>query len=240
MASHSPEDSQRLAARIAGFTLLLLIASGLLSNFTFSPHLVIEGNPAATIQNILAHERVFRFGIATGIVMFNCDIVLAVALYALLRRINGPLALLGTIWRSANAIVLGSTIGAKLLILDLPKSSVYLAAWSAAQMQAVIKMLSGFQSHSSSIALIFFCLGAGVHSWLLYKSRYIPRILSGFYLFCCVQMLIFCFIFLIVPTLSAAVGWRYVFPDFFAELFTAFWLAFKGANIPFAKHALQT
>jgi len=232
MASHSPKDSQRLAARIAGFTLLLLICSGLLSNFIFNPPLLVEGKPAATLQNIVSHERTFRYGIATGIVMFNCDIVLAVALYALLKRVNGPLALLGAIWRSANAIVLGSTVGLSLLILNLPKFPAYLAAFSLPQIQGLIKLLSELRSHGSSIGLIFFCLGAGVHSWLLFKSRYIPRILSGFYLFCCAEMLIFCFLFLIFPALSSIIGWWFVFPDFFAELFTALWLAFKGANIP--------
>jgi len=232
MASHSPEDSQRLAARIAGFTLLLLIFSGMLSTFVFHPQLLVEGNPAATLQNILNHDRIYRISIAMGIVMFNCDIALAVALYALLKPTNGPLALLGTIWRSANAIVLGSSVGLSLVILELPRAPAYLAALPAPQMMAVVKLLSAVAGHSSSIGLIFFCLGAGVHSWLLFKSRYIPRILSGFYLFCCVEMLTFCFLFLIFPALNATIGWWFVFPDFFAELFTALWLAFKGANIP--------
>jgi len=240
MSSHSPEDSQRLAARIAGFTLLLLICSGLLSNFIFNPPLLIESNPAATLQNIVSHERTFRYGIAAEIVMFNCDIVLAIALYALLKRVNDPLALLGTIWRSANAIVLGGTVGLSLLILNLPRSSAYVAAFPPPQIQALIKLLSELRSHGSFIGLSFFCLGAGVHSWLLFKSRYIPRILSGFYLFCCAEMLIFCFLFLIFPTFSKVIGWWYVFPDFFAELFTALWLAFKGAKIPLGGKTLST
>jgi Domain of unknown function (DUF4386) len=39
--------------------------------------------------------------------MLNSDVLLAVALYALLSPVNKILALLGAFWRVANAIVLG-------------------------------------------------------------------------------------------------------------------------------------
>jgi hypothetical protein len=98
----SGEDSQQVYARIAGVSLLVIILSGALSN-----DLIVAGDAAATAHNILAHERKFRVGLAGEMIMLNSDVVLALALYALLKPVNEILALLGTFWRIANAIVLG-------------------------------------------------------------------------------------------------------------------------------------
>jgi hypothetical protein len=69
-------------------------------------------------ENIVAHELQFRVGPAFEIVMFNCDVVLAVALYVLLEPINPALALLGAFWRLGNAIVLGVSVAFSLAALD--------------------------------------------------------------------------------------------------------------------------
>jgi hypothetical protein len=53
------------------------------------------GDAAATAHNILAHERQFRVGLAGELIMLNFDVVLALALYALLKPVNEILALLG-------------------------------------------------------------------------------------------------------------------------------------------------
>jgi hypothetical protein len=232
MAARTPEASQRLAARIAGFTLLLLIVSGLLSNFVFNPPVFVAGDSAATLRNILAHQRTLRFSAATEIVMFNCDIVLAVALYALLKPVNAGLALMGTFWRSANAIVLGATVIGTFAIAELSGTPAYLAAFSPGQMQGVVKLLLDLQQYASMIGLIFFCLGAGVHSYLLFRSRYIPRILSGLYLFACAELLVCAFIVLTFPNFMPDIGIPWLVPDLIAEISVALWLAFRGASIP--------
>jgi hypothetical protein len=84
----------------------------------------------------------------------------------------------------------------------------------------------------SLMGLMFFCCGAGVHSWLLWRSGYIPRVISGLYLFASVEMLVFCFVFLVFPTSRAVLDPGFLVPDFFAELAAALWLAFKGVKLP--------
>jgi hypothetical protein len=79
---------------------------------------------------------------------------------------------------------------------------------------------------------MFFCLGAGVHSWLLYRSGYIPRLISGLYLFACIEMLVCCFTFLLFPQTRAVLDPAFLVPDIFAELSAALWLAFKGVTLP--------
>jgi hypothetical protein len=150
MRSYStPTASQQLAARIAGFTLLLLIFSGLLSNFAFNAPLLVESDAAATLHNL----------------------------------------------------------------------------------QVLIKTLHSFEHSGSYIGLMFFCLGAGVHSFLLFQSRYIPRVLSGLYLFACAEMLVCFFVVLMFPRQMPSIGFVWLIPDLIAEISVATWLAFRGAAI---------
>ena len=50
-------DSQRKAARVAGFTYLFGLAAVVFANFGVHDRLVVAGNAAQTARNIIAHER---------------------------------------------------------------------------------------------------------------------------------------------------------------------------------------
>ena len=232
MPHRSPEDSQRLAGRIAGFTLLLLIASGLTGNFIGPDSLAGASDVAAAARNLLAHEQAFRVSLVCETIMFNCDVVLALALYALLKPVNASLALLGSFWRVANAIVLGVAVTASFAALRCLGASHDLAAFRPDQLYSLAALLFRVHDTASTIGLIFFCFGAAVHSYLLFRSAYIPKVLSGLYMFAAVQLLLSSFAFLIFPHLATLLGFSAFIPDLMAELSTALWLAFKGVNIP--------
>ena len=231
MMESSTPGTQRIAARIAGWTLLLLMASGFTGMFAFGGNHIVDGDAAATAQNILSHERAFRGSLLCEIVMLNCDVVLALALYALLKPVNATLALLGSFWRIANAGVLGVGVAASLVALDLFSNPNYMSLLNGSQLHPLALILFDLHDRLSLMGLMFFCFGAGVHSWLLYRSRYIPRIISGLYLFACIEMLLCCFTFLLFPTTRAVLDPAFVVPDAIAELSAALWLALKGANL---------
>jgi hypothetical protein len=164
--------------------------------------------------------------------MFNCDIVLALALYALLKPVNANLALLGAFWRLANAVVLGVSAVDSLVALDLLNGSHHLTAIKTDQLQALLALVLDIYDRGSLIGLIFFSLGAAIHSYLLLRSGYIPTILSAAYLFAAVWLLICCFVFIIFPGLATVLDPGFIVPDFIAESLVALWLIFKGVRIP--------
>jgi len=162
--------------------------------------------------------------------MFNCDIVLALALYVLLKPVSAPLALLGSFWRLANAVVLGIGAVFSLVVLDLLGETHY-QAFNPDQRQALMTLVLDVYDKGSVIGLIFFSLGAALHSYLLLRSGYIPKVLSALYLFAAIWLLVCCFVFVIAPGVAAALGSGFIVPDFVAELLVAVWLLFKGAKI---------
>jgi hypothetical protein len=218
--------SQRAYARIAGVSLLVILMSTVLSN-----DLVVSGDAAATAHNILTHERQFRIGLVGETIMLNSDIVLAVALYALLKPINRFLALLGAFWRIANAIVLGVGIVVSLVAVNALGDAHYLTAFNTDQMQVTARQLLDIHGGGALVGLIFFGFGAATHSYLLWKSRYIPRLLAGSYLLVTLLIVVCCFAIILFPRLDAMIDPWFIVPDFVVELLVALWLTIKGVPI---------
>src|ERR1700719_5024663 len=82
------------AARIAGAIYLSLVVVAPFCLLYVPGKLIVRGNAAATAENILAHETMFRlsiFGDLVGHVIFIC---LGIALYRLLSNVNKTWAML--------------------------------------------------------------------------------------------------------------------------------------------------
>jgi hypothetical protein len=214
-------DRQR-AARTAGIALLVICASALLSN-----DLIVAGDALATANNLRTHEGWFRIGILGEFTMLNGDIVLAVALYFLLAPVHRPLALLGSLWRLANAGLLAVGVVANSVALD----SVTNSSGTLQPLQAsVMNMWLDAHGTAESVGLIFFGLGAGVHSYLFYRSKYIPRTLSGAYLIVTALIFISCTGMLLIPALQRVAAPWILAPDFLVEVAVALWLTIKGVS----------
>ena len=226
MPDATVQITQRRWARIAGAALVLICSVGILSN-----NLVVAGNAAATAHNIITHEPQFRVGIAGELIMLNGDVLLAAALYALLRSVDNNLALLGAFWRLGNAFILAVGIVVSLVALDLLRDTHYLTAFRIEQIQAEARQFLDIHGTAAEIGLVFFGIGAATHAYLLWKSRYIPRILSGLYLIMASEVVVSCFLILIVPALDAIIDPWFILPDFAVEFAVGLWLLIKGAKI---------
>ncbi len=99
------DQSQRKAARIAGFTCLFTMAIVIFANFGIHARLMVAGNAAETARNIMAHERLFRIGIACGLIYCAGLVVLLTALYVILKPASPGLALLAAFWRLVYALM---------------------------------------------------------------------------------------------------------------------------------------
>ena len=99
------DESQRKAARVVGFTCLFTMAIVVFANFGIHERLIVSGNVAETARNIVAHETLFRIGIACGLVYSAGLVVLLTALYVILKPVDRGLALLAAFWRLVYALM---------------------------------------------------------------------------------------------------------------------------------------
>ncbi|HEV3077307.1 MAG TPA: DUF4386 domain-containing protein [Thermoanaerobaculia bacterium] len=79
-------------ARVAGSLYLLASVIGALRLVYIPSALIVHGNAAATANNIVAHELLFRFGIVTYLLSSALFIFVTLALYRLFKAVDQALA----------------------------------------------------------------------------------------------------------------------------------------------------
>ena len=99
--------SPKAHARIGGVLYLIIIAAGLFAEAFVRSRLIVPTDAAATANNILAHETLFRLGIAADLSTFVCAIPVTVILYGLLKPVNKNLALLMLLFNLAQDAIGG-------------------------------------------------------------------------------------------------------------------------------------
>jgi len=92
------DESQREAAKVVGFSYLFALPPAIFAEFYVRTQLIAFDNAAQTARNIMAHERLFRLGIASNISVFAVDVILIIALYLVLMPVKRSLALLAMGW----------------------------------------------------------------------------------------------------------------------------------------------
>ncbi len=69
--------SQRQIALVAGFALLLQIVFVIFAEALGMAKIIVPGDAAATVSNIMAHEARFRFGVFSYLMLAGFDLVAA-------------------------------------------------------------------------------------------------------------------------------------------------------------------
>jgi hypothetical protein len=225
------DNSQRTAARVAGWSGLLTFAIVVFGNFVLLSPLLVPGNATATAQNIVAHETQFRLTVVCFLTYSLGVLVLLSALYVILKPVNPGLALVGALSRLVFAFLwLQSTLN-MLSALRLLSDANYLQVFEPDRLQALARLHLGANFDDYYVGLPFFGLAATVCAWLWLKSNYIPKGLAIFGVIACAWCVLCAFIFLIFPHFNKIVNdWWFDFPMAIFELVLSFWLLFKGLS----------
>ena len=222
-------ESQRKAAKVAGITYLITFVAVVYANFWIHDRLNVTGDAAATARAILAHEQLFRIGIACDLIYSIGIVALLTAFYVILEPVSRPLALLGTLWKLVYAV---AWVVMSLQFFDalrLVKGGEYLKVFEPDRLQALAKLYLTARFDRYYGGLLFYALGGTVSSYLWVKSKYIPNALAWFgvvaYAWCA-----FCaFMFLLMPAFEKFVNlWFFDTAMGLFELALGVWLLVKG------------
>ena len=239
MATGTIDNSQRTAAKIAGWSGLLTFAIVVFGNYVLLNPLIIAGDVAATAQNIAAHQTQLRIAAVCFLTYSLGVVVLLSALYVVLKPVNPGLALVGALFRLVFALLWLLAPLNLLAALRLLGNANYLQAFEPDRLQAMARLHLGANFDAYYVGLPFFGLAATVCAWLWLKSNYIPRGLSIFGVISSTWCVLCSFIFLVFPHFNKIVN-DYIFdsPMAIFELIVSFWLLFKGLR-PVARSQVQ-
>src|SRR5437764_2866203 len=226
------------AARIAGAIYLSMVFTAPFSLIYVPSKLIVRGNAAATADNILAHETMFRlsiFGDLIGQVIFIC---LGIALYRLLSNVNKIWAALMVAFVLVSAAVGFLNTLNNIAALTLFRGADFLAVFDKPQRDALAYLFVRLHSQGISIDEIFWGLWLFPFGLLVFRSGFLPRWIG-------VWLMINCFGYVFLSVISfffpdyyeAAFKWAQ--PVLFGELVVMLWLLIKGAKVPASSSVLQ-
>jgi len=229
MTIRTIDESQRKAARVAGFTCLFTMAIVVFATFGVHERLIVAGNVAETARNIMAHEHLFRIGIACYLIYSVGLVVLLTALYVILKPVDRALALVAAFWRLIYALMWVLMTLNVFEALRLLSGADYLRVFEANQLQALAKLYLGGSFDVYYVGLLFYALASTVCSYLWFKSRYIPRALAAWGVISSVFCVMCTLVFIIFPDFAKVVNlWWFDSPMGLFEMALSFWLLFKG------------
>ena len=227
------DQSQRKAAKVAGLSCLVTMAAVVFANLGIHDRLVVRGDAAETARNIMAHETLFRIGIACDLIYVTGVVVLLTALYVILKPVSRSLALLATFWRLVYAVVWVLMTLNLFGTLRLLSGADYLRGFEAERLQALARLSLAANFDTYYVGLLFFALASTVCSYLWFKSNYIPRALAAWGVISSVWCAICTLAFIISPTFARIVNlWWFDSPMGIFEMALSFWLLFKGLRPP--------
>jgi hypothetical protein len=229
MTASTIDESQRKAAKVAGLAYLFTFVIVVYVNFGIHDRLLVAGNPAETARNILAHERLFRVGIAGDLIYCAGVVVLLTALYVILEPVNRGLALLGAFWRLVWVLMWLVMTLHLFDTLRLLGGADYLRVLEPERLQALARQYLSTRFDYYYVGLLFGSLASTVCGYLWFKSRYIPRALAAFGVISSAWCVACTFVFYIFPNFDKLVNlWWFDTPMGIFDIAISFWLLFKG------------
>jgi hypothetical protein len=225
----SADNTQRIYARLAGFLFLWLIATAL-TGMMITSTITGSGSFADKVQRIVASERLYRVGLAAGLIETLSALVLAFALYVTLRPVDKWLAQLAMYFRVGEGVV-----GCVAMVFAYARLGVYTSAQPfgnipAEHAQSLVEMFRHIGNASYNISALSFSIGSLLFFYVFLKSHYIPKLLSAFGIFASVIVVVICLGALTLPKYSAVLQYGWIAMAI-AEIVTGFWLMF-AVNIP--------
>lgn len=225
--SNPPKITLRTAALIAGFTLLVMVATAPFVELFAYPKLVVSNNADLTIKNITGNKGLFVFVIFGYLLTFVCDVIVAWALYILLHPVNKHLSLLTALFRWVYTIIALIALLNLVSVFHMLNTSDYSNVFQSNQLNPqVLFLLKSFKS-SWYFGFVFFSIHLALLGYMVIKSSYIPGILGILLIVTGLGYLLTT----LKPYLFSSVNIDFAKYTFYGELVFMLWLLIRGWSI---------
>jgi hypothetical protein len=225
-------NSTHNPGRVAGLWYLFLSVIGPLRLIYIPSKLFVDGNAPATVNNIAAHQWLFRFGIVSDLVCGVILIFLVLAFYRLFKDVNQNLAVLVVIFGGVmpaiiNFVGVVSDAGALMVV----RGGDFLSVFDKPQRDALAMLFLSLRDHQNTAAEILWGVWLFPLAMLVYRSRFLPRFLAVWLVINGFAYVILSLAGELMPQYQDKV-FTYSQPAFFGEIALTLWLVIEGAKPP--------
>jgi len=217
-------------ARVAGLLYALAIVIGLFTLMYLPDRLITPGDASATAHGILTHELFLRLAMAGDIVGGTLWLFVVLALYRLLRDVDAV--------QAALMVILGAYLQVPLYFVNvvnyaaallLVKGAPYLTVFSEAQRDALAMVFLRLHHYGFLASLLFAGLWLFPFGILVFKSRFLPRILGIWLVVDGFAYVVICLGGFLTPQYGATID-ALTSPLLTGEIAITLWLLIFGAR----------
>jgi hypothetical protein len=218
-------------ARIGGLFYLIIIVAGLYGEMFVRSKLIVSGDAAATANNIIASQSLWRTGIASDLLMHICDVPLMLVFYLLLKPVNKDLALMALLFNLIQTAVLVANKLNLVVALFPLSSAAYLKSFDSQQLYTLTYLSIKAHGYGFGVGLIFFGFTCLIVGYLIFKSGYLPKTIGVLMQIAGLCYLVNSFALILSPSFADKLFPAILAPAFIGELSLCLWLTFKGVKL---------
>ncbi|MBS0486956.1 MAG: DUF4386 domain-containing protein [Proteobacteria bacterium] len=171
-------SNENTIARLAGALYLVVVVTGLFSLVYVPSRITVSGDVQATIGNIVAHNSLFRAGIAAFLIKQLAFLLLPLALFKLLRPVHQSMAIIMVALAAASVPIALVSLANRLDVLDILVGT-YSQAFSQSQLQAQATLSLNAYGNGLLVTTLFWGLWLLPFGYLVIRSGFLPKILGA-------------------------------------------------------------
>ncbi|RME45335.1 MAG: DUF4386 domain-containing protein [Chloroflexi bacterium] len=231
MTTRIAETSPRTFARIAGILYVALFILGPFAFFLGRTSTVVPGDPVATVDNLMAAESMFRFGMAAETAIILIEIVVSAILYVLLRPVSRPLALASTLARFAQSILQAVNLFTAVPALLVLGGASYLSVFNPDQLKAIVLLFMDVNAFIIIVWGLIFGFHLLLLGYLVYRSGFWPKFLGILLLLASFGYLAQSYGHILAPQYDDLLSTIVLITSIPGELAFTLWLLIKGIDV---------
>jgi Domain of unknown function (DUF4386) len=181
------------------------------------------------LSRVSANANLVSAGGLLELIAAGTSVAIAIAMYPVLKRWNASMALGSVVFRTIEAVMYTVGVVSLLSLLTVGQLFTRAATAEGAPVQAIGDTLVGVRQESVLAGVFAFAVGALMYYAIFYRSRLVPRWLSGWGIAGVILMLAACLsaLFTCNPVTSYTI---LILPIAVQEMVLAVWLIAKGFN----------
>jgi hypothetical protein len=168
----------RARARLTGVFELLEGTTSVVGTMVVPGMVVVSRDAAATANNILANEGLYRFGIAVAVSCIVFHVAWGLLLYELLRVVDRTVARFTLVLLAVGTAVQAVTTLLQIAPLVVLRSTEPLAAFTPEQLQDIALVFLRLNTQSNYVFLTLFGVWLVAIGWLVMRSTFLPRLIG--------------------------------------------------------------
>lgn len=222
--------SNKNLARIAGFCYLIVIATGLFSEVFVRQTLRVSNDALTTAHNIQTNEMLFRWGFVADLINFVVGLPTILIIYYLFKRTNKLLLQLAVAFVIIQTAIIAVNLLNQISPLLLLSNDTYLKTFQPDQLATLSLLSLNIQAQGYAIGLVFFGFYCLIVGYVLYKSKYLPKLFGVLYAVTGLCYLVNSFTMLLSKGFENPLFIYLAIPIFIGELSLCLWLLIKGID----------